>query len=371
MSGRLLIYGATGFTGQLLAGRARAGGADVILAGRSRGRLQRISQAYGLPYRVLALEDRSGLDAGLSDIAVVINAAGPFVCTAQPMLEACLRVGTHYLDVSGELPVFQQMHGYDKAARAAGVMVMPGVGFVVAATDCLAAHVAGYMPDACYLRLALSHTDLVSRGTYTSMIGLLREGVTVLRDGCLCAVPAGQLERGFDYGEGERLSTAVSWADVFTAYSTTRIPNIEVYVEAGAWTRSLYQLTAYFAEFLRLAPARTMLELLARCLPEGPSEERRAAAPRVIVAEAEDRYRRCVGARLHTPNGYSFTALSALAIAERVISGDVRTGFQSPACVYGADFVLGIEGVRREDATRTYRSGDQTYPQADLEQRSL
>jgi short subunit dehydrogenase-like uncharacterized protein len=371
MTGRLLIFGASGFTGRLLAQRARTSCADTILAGRNRERLERVARECGLPCRVLALEDRRGLDAGLRDIAVVINAAGPFVSTARPMLEACLRAGTHYLDVSGELPVFQQAHGYDEAARAAGVMVMPGVGIVVVATDCLAAHVAAHMPDACRLRLAMSHTDLVSRGTYTSMIGLVREGVTVRRDGRLCAVPAGQLERGFDFGEGERLSTAFSWPDVFTAYCTTGIPNIEVYVEAGAWARSFYQLASYFAELLRLAPARKLLELQARFLPEGPSEEQRAAAPRVLVAEAEDRYRRCVEARLHTPNGYSFTALSALAIAERAIIGDVRTGFQTPAGVYGADFVLSLEGVRRDDATRTYPSCDRTYPHAGLEQRSL
>jgi short subunit dehydrogenase-like uncharacterized protein len=370
MTTRLLIYGASGFTGRLLAQRARRRGADTILAGRSRPRLQHVAEACGLPYRVLALEDQPDLDAALRDIAVVINAAGPFESTAGPMLEACLRTGTHYLDVSGELPIFQQLHHYDEAARAAGVMVMPGVGFVVAATDCLAAHVAAHMPDARCLRLALSHTGLVSRGSYTTMIGLVREGVTVRRDGRLCAVPAGQLERGFDFGAGERLSTAVSWADVFTAYRTTGIPNIEVYVEAGAWARSFYQLSAYFAELLRLAPARKLLELQARLLPEGPSGEQRAAATRVIVAEAEDRYRRCVGARLHTPNGYSFTALSALAIAERAIAGDVRTGFQTPAGVYGADFILSLEGVSREDATRAYRSGDRTYPQAGLEQRS-
>jgi short subunit dehydrogenase-like uncharacterized protein len=371
MTGRLLIYGASGFTGRLLAERARDCSVDTILAGRNRGRLEHIAQVSGLPYRVLGLVDRSDLDAGLRDIAVVINAAGPFVSTARPMLEACLRTGTHYLDVSGELPVFQQAHGYDEAARAPGVMVMPGVGFVVAATDCLAAHVAAHMPDACDLRLALSHTGLVSRGSYTTMIGLLREGVTVRRDGRLCAVPAGQLERGFDYGEGERLSTAASWADVFTAYCTTGIPNIEVYVEAGAWARSFYQLTAYFADLLRLAPARKLLELQARFLPEGPSEEERAGAPRVIVAEVEDRYKRCVGARLHTPDGYSFTALSALAIAQRALAGDVRTGFQTPAGVYGADFVLSLQGVRRDNATRTYRSSDQTYPRVGLERRSL
>jgi short subunit dehydrogenase-like uncharacterized protein len=355
MAGRLLIYGASGFTGGLLVERARAVGVDTIVAGRSRERLKRIARESGLSYRVVKLEDHTGLDAALSEIDVVINGAGPFINTAGPIVEACLRTGTHYLDVTGEFPVFQQLHAYDEAAREAGVMVMPGAGFVVVASDCLAAHVAVHMPDACWLRLALSHSGLVSRGSYTTMLGLLRENVSIRRNGRLCAVPAGRLERGFDFGDGERLSTAASWADVFTAYYTTRIPNIEVYVEAGALARTLYQLTAYFADLLRLAPVRKLLELQARVLPEGPSEEQRAVAPRAIVAEAEDRYRRCVQARLHTPDGYSFTPLSALAIAERVLAGDVRAGFQTPAGLYGADFVLCLEGVRRDDATATDR----------------
>jgi short subunit dehydrogenase-like uncharacterized protein len=106
MTGRLLIYGASGFTGQLLVARARTRGVDTIIAGRSPGRLRRTARESGVPYRVLSLEDRASLDAGLADIDVVINAAGPFIGTARPMVEACLLTGTHYLDVGGELPVF-------------------------------------------------------------------------------------------------------------------------------------------------------------------------------------------------------------------------------------------------------------------------
>jgi len=353
MTGRVLIYGATGFTGRLLAERARALGMDALLAGRNRQRVERLSQTTGLSGRTLALGDGSVLDAALADVDVVLNSAGPFDLTARPLVEACLRTGTHYLDVSGELPIFQQLHAYDHAARAAGVMVMPGAGFVVAASDCLAAHVAGRVPGARHLRLALSRTDLVSRGSFATMLGLVRERVSVRRDGLLCAVPVGTLERGFNYGHGDRVSSAASWADVFTAYYTTGIANIAVYLETDEWTRWFYQFGAYFARPINLPPMQKLMALQARVWPEGPSGERRAAAPRVIVAEAEDDFGRCVRARLHTPDGYSFTQLCALAIVERVFAGELRAGFQTPAGVYGADFILGIEGVRREDITET------------------
>jgi short subunit dehydrogenase-like uncharacterized protein len=352
MAGRLLIYGATGFTGRLIAQHARDSGIEIILAGRNPVRLQDLSQKLRVPYRVAMLHNLSQLDAALRDIAVMINAAGPFDETACPLVEACQRTGTHYLDVSGELPVFQLLHRYSEQAQARGVMIMPGTGFVVVASDCLAAHVAARMPQARHLRLALSRTDLVSRGSLATMLRLTRECVSIRRDGDLCAVGVGTLERTFDFGDGERIATAVSWADVFSAYYTTGIANIEVYVEADAWARWLYQFGAWLAEPLQLKPVQSLLSLPTRAWPRGPTERQRIGAPRVIVAEAEDRYRRCVTARLYTPDGYSFTLLSAVAIAQRVLAGEFRAGFQTPAQVFGADFPLAFEGVRREDVNQ-------------------
>jgi len=346
---RLLIYGATGFTGQLIAQHARDSGVETIVAGRNRAALESLSQRLQLPCRVAEVHDSSKLDAALRDVTVAINVAGPFSETARPLMEACLRTGTHYLDVGGELPVFQLLQGYDKQARACGSMIMPGVGFVVVATDCMAAYVAARMPQARWLRLALSRTDLVSRGSYATMLRLLRETVSVRRDGRLCAVGVGEFERVFDFGDGERIATAVSWADVFSAHYTTGIANIEVYVEADVRARWLYQLGAWLAEPLQMAPVQKVLSLQAQAWPQGPSERQRAAAPRVIVAEVEDRYRRCVRARLYTPDGYSFTPLSAVAIAQRVLAGEWQAGFQTPAAVYGADLPLTFSGVRRED----------------------
>jgi short subunit dehydrogenase-like uncharacterized protein len=323
---------------------------NAILAARGQKPLRAAAQGVDLPWRQVGLDDPVALDAALRDVGVVLNVAGPFAATATPVVEACLRTGAHYLDVSGELPAIQAMHGYDSAARAAGIMIMPAVGFVVVATDCLAAHIASRMPDARHLRLALSRAKLASRGSYTTMLSLVRAGVSIRREGRLCAVPVGRLERVFDYGAGNRVSAAVSWADVFTAYHTTQIPNIDVYNEASTWVRYLYEAAAYCAAPLSLAPVQALLKLQARAFPEGPSEAQRAAAPRVIVAEAEDRYRRRVEARLYTPDGYDFTVQSALAIAKRVMAGEFRTGFQTPAGFYGADLVLHLQGVRREDA---------------------
>jgi short subunit dehydrogenase-like uncharacterized protein len=328
---------------------------STILAGRSRSRLEPLARSLDLPFRVCALDDPREVGETIRDAAVVVNSAGPFEATARPIVEACLCTGAHYLDVAGEIPIFRLLHSFDAAATRAGVMVMPGAGFVVAASDCLAAHVAGRLPDARYLRLGFSRGDRISRGSFASMLSLVDGSVAIRRDRRLRGVPVGLLERYFDYGRGDRRSTGVPWPDVFTAYYTTGIPNIEGYLEADLFVRSAYKLASFVAEPLRLAPVQSLLGLVAATLPEGPSEAERAAMPKVIVAEAEDRYRRVVTARLHTPNVYTFTYLSVVAIVERVLAGELRAGFQTPAGVYGPDFILGFAGVRREDATPPHR----------------
>jgi short subunit dehydrogenase-like uncharacterized protein len=349
MPDRLLIYGASGYTGRLLSARARVRGVDTILAGRSRSRLEPLAHSLGLACRIVALDDPRAIDAALADIAVVVNVAGPFETTARPLVEACLRTGTHYLDVAGEIPVLQYLSNLDAFAKQVGVMIMPGAGFVVAAADCLAAHVAARLPGALYLRLGFSRGDLISRGSFASMLGMISGSVPVRRNGRLRSMPAGSLERAFDFGSGASVCMAVPWPDVFTAWFTTGIPNIEAYLEADILGRSAYHLVSLVAEPLRLPPVRNLLTLMARALPEGPSETMRAATQKVIVAEAEDAYRRVARARLLTPNVYTFTYYSVVAIAERVLAGQSSPGFQTPAGAYGPDFILGFDGVRRED----------------------
>jgi len=346
---RLMIYGSTGFTGRLIAQRAVEVGLAPVLAGRDEDRVRLQAEFLGTSWRTVSLDSIEALTEALSDIEAVVHAAGPFVATAPPMLEACLRAKTHYLDVSGELPVFREAFGRDSEAVRAGVMLMPGAAWSVVATDCLAAHVAARLPGAKYLRLGMTQSRLYSRGTARSAFGLMSSEVVIRRNGRLTPVPIGRMERDFDFGEGERTSMALSWPDALSAYHTTGIPNIEAYMEVGAAARVLAPLTARIGEAFQLPVLRPLLRLGAAVLPEGPAEAARKLAQPVIVAEAEDAWRRVSRARLRTADGYDFTALAAVAIAERVIGGDFEPGYQTPARVYGADFVLRIEGTTRID----------------------
>jgi short subunit dehydrogenase-like uncharacterized protein len=345
----LMIYGSTGFTGRLIAQRAVEAGLAPVLAGRDQERVRRQAELLGTPWRTINLGSIEALTQALSDIAAVIHAAGPFVVTAPPMLEACLRAETHYLDVSGELPVFREAFGRDSEAVRAGVMLMPGAAWSVAATDCLAAYVARRLPEAKYLRLGMTQSRLYSRGTARSAFGLMSSEVFIRRNGRLAAVPIGRIERAFDFGGGDRTCIALSWPDVLTAYHTTGIPNIEAYMEAGAAARVFAPLTARIGQAFQLPVLRSALSFAAAALPEGPAEAARQGACPVIVADAEDAWRRVIRARLRTVDGYDFTALAAVAIAERVIRGEFEPGFQTPGRVYGADFVLSIGGTTRID----------------------
>ena len=347
---KLVIYGASGYTGRLLAAQAGGRGLDVVLAGRDGAKLAPLSQQFGFPSRVAAVDDRDALISALVGAGVVVNCAGPFDATARPVCEACLSVGAHYLDVGGESRVFAALYDYREAAARAGVMILPGAGFVMAASDALAAHVVSRLPNVRHLWLAVSREASISRGSFASMLELPDGFAPIRRRGKLVAVPAGSLTRRFDFGQGAREAVIIPWPDPFSAFLTTGVPNIEVYLEADPFSRLVLRASALFAPALRLTPARKTLEALTPLWPDGPSEAEREASPKVLVAEAEDVYRRRVAARLFTPNVYTFTGDCVIALVERILAGDARAGYGTPAGVYGADFVLGLPGVRREEA---------------------
>jgi short subunit dehydrogenase-like uncharacterized protein len=302
----------------------------------------------GLDWRAAPLGEAGRLDAALRDVRVVLHAAGPFSHTAQPMMEACLRAGAHYLDISGEIAVIEALARRDTPARQRGIMVMPAVGFDVVPSDCLAAHVARRVPDAERLTLGLTGFSFLTRGSAKTLVEAVDAGV-VRRGGTITRLPLGSRERQFDYGDGPRTSLNVSWGDVATAYYTTGIPNIETYVEATPLVQGTLSGARYLGWLLRTAPCQVMMRAATDLLPEGPQDEERAAARMTIVAEAEDGRGRRARARLRTPESYSFTGVTAAAIARRALAGDVEAGFQTPARVYGSEFVLGFGGVARED----------------------
>jgi short subunit dehydrogenase-like uncharacterized protein len=349
MSDPLLIYGASGYSGRLMTSVALAAGLRPVVAGRDACKVTELGERLGLETRVARLDDPQGLTRVLDDVRVVLHAAGPFSHTARPMVDACLRTGTHYLDLSAAVDVIEALVERDAEARRRRIMVMPGVGFDVVPSDCLAAHVARRLPRAQRLALGISGLTLATRGSAKAFAEHAGRAITVRRNGTIAGVPPGALERPFDYGHGMRPSAAVSWGDVAAAYYTTGIPNIEVYFETTPVLQGMLMATRYFGPVLRTGAWQAVLKTWSDALPEGPTAAQREAARTVIVAEGEEAGGRRVRARLRAPEAYTLTGETGPAIAARVLAGDLEVGFQTPGRVYGADFVLRFTGVSRED----------------------
>lgn len=343
-----VLYGANGYTGELIARRAAAAGARPVLAGRSAEAVSRLAAELGFEHRVFALDDPAALDAGLEGMTAVLHCAGPFSRTAVPMAEACLRARAHYLDITGEIEVFETLAARTAEARRSSVTLLPGVGFDVVPSDCLAAHLHRRLPSATHLALGFQGSGALSRGTATTMVENLHRGAAVRRGGHIVPVPAAWKTRGIDFGDGPTSAITIPWGDVATAYYTTGIPNVEVYMAAPAALRTILKLSRPLGPLLGSRPVQWFLKGRIRSGPAGPSAAHRRRARSRLWGEARDA-REVVVSRIETLEGYELTARTALAAVERVLAGGVAAGFQTPGLAFGPDFVLEIEGTTRQD----------------------
>ena len=346
---RLVVYGANGYTGRLVARAARARGWTPRLAGRNAEAVESVAAEFDLSWSAFGLDDPVALDEGLEGATAVLHCAGPFSRTWRAMSDACLRTGVHYMDVTGELVVFEGLAARDDAAREAGVMLLPGVGFDVVPSDCLAAHLARRLPDATALTLAFQASGGVSHGTATTLIANMGASGLVRRGGRIVSVPAGHLTRRVDFGRGPRPVVAIPWGDVSTAYHTTGIPDIEVYVSAGRSAILGMKLSRHLGPLLRSPAVRRFLQGRIDARPAGPDDAARERGRTSLWGEARTQDGRSVAARIEAPEGYTLTADAALHIAGKVLAGEASPGFHTPGGLFGPDLVCELEGVRRED----------------------
>ncbi|MEF8825400.1 MAG: saccharopine dehydrogenase NADP-binding domain-containing protein [Halapricum sp.] len=340
---RWLICGANGYTGELIAREAVERGYEPILAGRTRGKLDPLRTELGCESRVFSLND-GALAQRLEDVALVLNCAGPFAETFEPLVEACLDSGAHYLDITGEIEVFEAIRRYDDRAREQGIMLLPGVGFDVVPSDCLAAHLAEQVPDADSLALGFAAEGGFSPGTMKTAVDGLGDGGMARQSGRLRSVPVAHKTREIDFGDGPVTAATFPWGDVSTAYHTTGVPNIEFYLAFPRSTIRLLRYQRYLAPILRLDPVQSLLKALVDWRIDGPDAETRAETESLLWGEISDGENTAT-AHLRTPNTYRLTKLAALEIVERILDGDAPPGYQTPAGAYGAGLVRSIEGV--------------------------
>jgi len=351
MAEPLIIYGATGYSGRLLTHAAVERGFRPVVCGRSAEKVEALASEHGLPHRVASVADPEQLRVAFDGATVVVNAAGPFSKTAAPILDACLAVGAHYLDITAEVPVIEAVAARHGELAARGIMAMPAIGFDVVPTDCLAAHVAHRLPDAERLSIAVTGLEFITRGSAKTLLEAVGGGI-VRRDGVVCSVPLGSIERVFDGDDGPRACVNVSLGDVATAYWSTGIPNIETYVDGTPLIRWMLASCRAFGWALDTMPMQAWLGAWADLLPEDPTGGAGTRDDRSmeIMAEAEAPDGTRVRSRLRTPEAYAFTAVTGSEIVARALAGDLEPGFQTPSRVYGSDFVVGFDGVTRFDA---------------------
>lgn len=345
-----LLYGAYGFTGELLAEEALRRGHRPTLAGRTREKLEPLARRLRLPFVVASLEDPEALGRALEGHALVLHAAGPFIHTARPMLQACLRAKVHYLDITGEIPVFEQSFAHGEEAKAAGIAVISGVGYDVVPTDCLAVHVARRIDSPTELELAISAIGHASAGTLKSSVEALPRGGFVRREGQLRRWPLGKGALRVPFPHGTKAALPIPWGDLVTAFHSTGIPNITTSMTLPpAQVRALRWMGPaiphlFASDWLRRRVLRGIEQRV-----RGPDDATRHAGRAYAWARVRNARRETSEAWLETVDGYDFTALAGVRAVEQTLARGPK-GALTPAMAFGADFVLEVPGTRRLDA---------------------
>lgn len=340
----ILIYGAYGYTGQLIVDEALKNKLPITLAGRSLKKTETLAKEKKVPFIAFDLDDIKKVTELIKPFNLVIHCAGPFEFTAEIMARACILSSTHYIDITGEYQVFEMLHGMDSEAKNAEIMLLPGAGFDVVPSDCLAANLKDRLPEGNDLKLAFTSTKgSLSRGTAKTMVENIDKGQLYRSEGKLKKRAQGKRVEKINYGAFEQISAAISWGDICTAFYSTGIPNIEVLtgsskdqVNKMKWMNRLKFILSW----------RWVKDLFIKQIdkkPAGPSEERRKKADMYLYGKIT-KGDKSIEMRIKTPNGYTLTAAAAVLIAKKITSGVYKEGYQTPSTAYGKDLIFEIEG---------------------------
>ncbi|PYI12198.1 NAD(P)-binding protein [Aspergillus sclerotiicarbonarius CBS 121057] len=318
----LIIYGATGYTGRMASEQAASIGLDFAIAGRTEQKLKTLASQLQVPYYVFDIHQSTLIDQTLRNTSVLLNCAGPFMRTATPLMEACIRNGTHYLDISAEIASYQQAQELDQTAKAAGVMLLPGCGGSVAMLGCLASHAVDQVRNPKSIDIALHVAGSMSRGSAMSAAETATAGPLRLLDGQVVEHDiSNTADFDFNDGSGPVASFPVTLPDLLTISRSSNIGDVRTFAHASG--------DGFPTGDLGL-------------LPDGPTAAGRDAAPYHAAVRVTSEDSHVTRAVLHTVNGYTFTTLASVEAAKRVLDNQAKSGFQTPAVIFGTDFLLAI-----------------------------
>ena len=339
-----LIYGANGYTGELIALKSVASGMRPILAGRNKEEIRPLAESLGLSHRIFSLQDADVVKKHIGDVAVVLHCAGPFSKTAPAMMQACLESGAHYLDITGEIAVFEAAQRLAKKAEENKVVLCPGVGMDVIPTDCVAAQLKLKMPDATRLKLGIDFRGSLSRGTAKTSVEGAAKGGKIRKEGEILTVPLAHKQSWIDFGNGEKFSMTIPWGDVSTAYWTTGIPNIEVYISTTRKAFWALKALNYIRALLGLGWVQRMLKKRIDQRPRGPTGEQRKVSRTHIWGEVKNRAGQKLCCRITIANGYDVTVDGSIACVSHLLNEAGVVGTLTPSQLLGPDLIETLPG---------------------------
>lgn len=336
---KYLIYGAYGYTGQLIVEEAVSKGHQPVLGGRDREKLEKVAKKYKLESINFGLENPDRIVEVLKDFDLVLHAAGPYSVTAQPMVKACLATNTHYVDITGEIGTFEYIASKDNAAKQAGIVMLPGAGFDVVPTDCMASFLHDQLPDATHLEMGFQSLSKLSRGTALTMTENLSKGGAIREAGKIKVVKNAYQTRQKKVNGKDISFVSIPWGDVSTAFHSTGIPNIILFFGAHPKMIKRMKKMERFKWILGLGLIQNILRNRVKRTVTGPSEELRNTARSYIWGEATNAQGQKVSAEMNTLEGYKLTALTSTSAVEQLLTGSFEPGFYTPSKAFGTDFI--------------------------------
>ncbi|MBE0644701.1 MAG: saccharopine dehydrogenase NADP-binding domain-containing protein [Bacteroidetes bacterium] len=342
-----LLYGANGYTGKIIAEEAQRRGMRPLLAGRNREAVAALAEALGLEYRVFDLASHDEIVSALQDVEVVLHCAGPFTATSRPMVDACISAGAHYMDITGEIPVLESLFALHDTAVHAGISIIPGAGFDVVPTDCLALSLKEEMPDATSLRLAFAGKVTQSPGTWRATLEAIPRCGAIRRDGKLVTVPHAWRATRIHFDDKPRSVMTIPWGDVSSAWRSTRIPNIMVFGGVPRLSIAAMQLFRGIVCTVMGVPAlQRALKSMVSWFVRGPGERHRKTEVYHLRGDVWNDRGEHAARFMVTPEGYACTVLTSLAILETLLEGKIAPGVWTPAQAMGSGFAATLPGFR-------------------------
>jgi len=325
--GKLLIYGATGYTGSLIVHEAVRRGLDFEIAGRSEEKLAALAAQVAVPYHVFQVADNEGWKKSLEGKTALLNIAGPFSETAMQAMEASIRFKVHYFDITAEVDIYRLAESKDSAAKAAGIMLMSGAG-LFATYDPLVIHTAKRVKNPVTMRAAFKYSGGFTPGSVASSANIIGAGLLVRKDGEIKKITEAP-SAAFDLGDGPEDFSLMPLGGVVLSFKSTGIPDIEEYFKMAVPAGTTAGGTSKFEEG---HPVAELIAERSKILVEVTGEDG------TVVRSMAD-----------TLNGYMPTVTSAVEVVNRALSGSYKIGFQSPGSAYGAELVTSLVDVNITD----------------------